>query len=127
MRRCVPGRGGTGVERGREVDAGVSVHAAWATGTFKLSEDLLFIEKVGDVLGLYRDPLDPAMVCCVDQKSGIRALDRTQPILSMRPGQVERGIHHYRRNGLTDLFAALHVATGQVVSTTRRRHRAAEF
>ena len=99
----------------------------WATDTFKLSEDPLFIEKVRDVVGLYMDPPDHAVVCCVDEKAGIQALDRTQPILPMRPGQVERRTHDYRRNGLTDLFAALNVATGEVLATTRRRHRAAEF
>ena len=99
----------------------------WATDTFKLSEDPLFIEKVRDVVGLYMDPPDHAVVCCVDEKAGIPALDRTQPILPMRPGQVERRTHDYRRNGLTDLFAALNVATGEVLATTRRRHRAAEF
>ncbi len=99
----------------------------WATDTFKLSEDPLFIEKVRDVVGLYMDPPDHAVVCCVDEKTGIQALDRTQPILPMRPGQVERRTHDYRRNGLTDLFAALNVATGEVLATTRRRHRAAEF
>jgi transposase len=99
----------------------------WATDTFKLSEDPLFIEKVRDVVGLYMDPPDHAVVCCVDEKTGIQALDRTQPILPMRPGQVERRTYDYRRNGLTDLFAALNVATGEVIATTRRRHRAAEF
>jgi transposase len=99
----------------------------WASDTFKLSEDPLFIEKVRDVVGLYLDPPDHAVVCCVDEKTGIQALDRTQPILPMRPGQVERRTHDYRRNGLTDLFAALNVATGEVMATTRRRHRAAEF
>jgi transposase len=99
----------------------------WASDTFKLSEDPLFIEKVRDVVGLYLDPPDHAVVCCVDEKTGIQALDRTQPILPMRPGQVERRTHDYRRNGLTDLFAALNVATGEVMATTRRRHRASEF
>ena len=80
-----------------------------------------------NVVGLYMDPPDHAVVCCVDEKAGIQALDRTQPILPMRPGQVERRTHDYRRNGLTDLFAALNVATGEVLATTRRRHRAAEF
>jgi transposase len=99
----------------------------WATDTFKLSEDPLFIEKVRDVVGLYLNPPERAVVVCVDEKTGIQALDRTQPILPMRPGQVERRTHDYVRHGITDLFAALNIATGEVVSTTRRRHRAEEF
>jgi transposase len=99
----------------------------WATDTFKLSEDPLFIEKVRDVVGIYMNPPERAVVCCVDEKTGIQALDRTQPILPMRPGQVERRTHDYVRNGVTDLFAALNVATGEVIATTRRRHRAEEF
>jgi len=99
----------------------------WATDTFKLSEDPLFIEKVRDVVGIYMNPPEHAVVCCVDEKTGIQALDRTQPILPMRPGQVERRTHDYVRNGVTDLFAALNVATGEVIATTRRRHRAEEF
>ena len=96
-------------------------------GSFKLSEDPLFIEKVRDVVGLYLNPPERAVVVCVDEKTGIQALDRTQPILPMRPGQVERRTHDYVRHGITDLFAALNIATGEVVSTTRRRHRAEEF
>jgi transposase len=99
----------------------------WATDTFKLSEDPFFIEKVRDVVGLYLNPPEHAAVVCVDEKTGIQALDRTQPTLPMRPGQVERHTHDYVRNGITDLFAALDVATGQVISRTRRRHRAEEF
>jgi transposase len=99
----------------------------WATDTFKLSEDPLFIKKVRDVVGIYMNPPEHAVVCCVDEKTGIQALDRTQPILPMRPGQVERRTHDYVRNGVTDLFAALNVATGEVIATTRRRHRAEEF
>jgi transposase len=99
----------------------------WMADTFKLSEDPLFIEKIRDVVGLYLNPPDKAVVCCVDEKTGIQALDRTQPILPMRPGQVERRTHDYRRNGITDLFAALNVATGQVVHQTRPQHRAVEF
>jgi transposase len=99
----------------------------WATDTFKLSEDPFFIEKVRDVVGLYLNPPEHAAVVCVDEKTGIQALDRTQPILPMRPGQVERRTHDYVRHGVTDLFAALDVATGKVVTATRRRHRAAEF
>jgi transposase len=99
----------------------------WLADTFKLSEDPLFIEKVRDVVGLYLNPPEHAVVLCVDEKTGIQALDRTQPILPMRPGQIERRTHDYMRNGVTDLFAALDVATGQVITATRRRHRAAEF
>jgi transposase len=99
----------------------------WASDTFKLSEDPFFIEKVRDIVGLYMNPPEHAVVVCVDEKTGIQALDRTQPILPMRPGQVERRSHDYVRNGVTDLFAALDVATGLVISRTRQRHRAAEF
>jgi transposase len=99
----------------------------WATDTFKLSEDPLFVEKVRDVVGVYMDPPDHAVVCCVNEKTGIQGLDRTQPILPARPGQVERRTDDHRRNGLTDLFAALNVATGEVTATTRHRHHAGEF
>lgn len=99
----------------------------WASDSFKLSEDPLFIEKVRDVVGIYLNPPEHAVVFCVDEKTGIQALDRTQPILPMRPGQVERRTHDYVRHGITDLFAALNVATGQVIASTRRRHRAEEF
>jgi transposase len=99
----------------------------WAADTFKLSEDPLFVEKVRDVVGIYLDPPEHAVVVCVDEKTGVQALDRTQPILPMRPGQVERRTHDYVRNGITDLFAALNVATGEVLASTRRRHRAVEF
>ena len=99
----------------------------WATDTFKLSEDPFLIEKVRDVVGLYLNPPEHAVVVCVDEKTGIQALDRTQPILPMRPGQAERHTHDYVRNGVTSLFAALDVATGQVITRTRRRHRAEEF
>lgn len=99
----------------------------WMTDTFKLSEDPQFIDKVRDVVGLYLNPPDKAVVVCVDEKTGIQALDRTQPTLPMRPGQVERRTHDYQRNGITDLFAALNLATGQVIHQTRPRHRAIEF
>jgi transposase len=99
----------------------------WQTDTFKLSEDPLFIEKVRDVVGLYLNPPDKAAVLCVDEKTGIQALDRTQPILPMRPGQVERRTHDYKRNGITDLFAALNLATGEVIHHLRPQHRAVEF
>jgi transposase len=99
----------------------------WLTDTFKLSEDPQFIDKVRDVVGLYMNPPEHAVVMCVDEKTGIQALDRTQPSLPMRPGQVQRRTHDYRRNGVTDLFAALNLATGQVVHQTRPQHRAIEF
>jgi transposase len=97
------------------------------TGTFKLSTDPFFIEKVRDIVGLYLDPPDRAMVLCVDEKSQIQALDRTQPLLPMRPGQIERRTHDYERHGTTSLFAALDVKTGRVIGECRRRHRAREF
>lgn len=99
----------------------------WLTDSFKLSTDPQFVDKVRDVVGLYMDPPDHAVVLCVDEKTSIQALDRTQPSLPMRPGQVERRTHDYKRNGVTDLFAALNVATGQVVHQTRPQHRAIEF
>lgn len=99
----------------------------WQSDTFKLSEDPLFIDKVRDVVGLYLNPPDKAVVLCVDEKTGIQALDRTQPILPMRPGQVERRTHDYKRNGIVDLFAALNLATGEVIHHLRPQHRAVEF
>jgi transposase len=99
----------------------------WQTDTFKLSEDPQFVDKVRDVVGLYLNPPDKAVVLCVDEKTSIQALDRTQPSLPMRPGQVERRTHDYQRHGVTDLFAALNLATGQVVTQTRPRHRAVKF
>jgi transposase len=99
----------------------------WLTDTFKLSEDPLFVDKVRDIVGLYLDPPERAVVLCVDEKTGIQALNRTQPTLPMRPGQVERRTHDYVRNGLTDLFAALNLATGEVLHQLRSRHRATEF
>jgi transposase len=99
----------------------------WATDTFKLSEDPQFVEKVRDVVGLYLNPPERAVVLCVDEKTGIQALDRTQPILPMRPGQVERRTHDYTRNGIVDLFAALNLATGEVTHHIRPQHRATEF
>ena len=97
------------------------------TETFKLSTDPLFIEKVRDIVGLYLNPPDKALILCVDEKSGIQALDRTAPLLPMRPGQVERRTHDYSRHGTTDLFAALDVATGRVIGSCQRRHRSVEF
>src|SRR6185436_1074459 len=95
--------------------------------TFKLSKDPLFIDKVRDIVGLYLAPADRALVLCVDEKSQIQALDRSQPLLPMRPGQVERRTHDYVRHGTTSLFAALDVKTGEVIGRCHRRHRAVEF
>src|SRR5207245_7942943 len=86
--------------------------------TFKLSPDPLFIEKIRDIVGLYMNPPDHAVVFCVDEKSQIQALDRTQPLLPLRPGQAERRTHDYERHGTTSLFAALNLKTSRV-STTR--------
>jgi transposase len=97
------------------------------TESFKLSTDPFFIEKVRDIVGLYLDPPDRALVLCVDEKSQIQALDRTQPLLPMRPGQAERRTHDYRRHGTTTLFAALDVQTGEVIGQCHRRHRSEEF
>ena len=97
------------------------------TETFKLSADPLFIEKVRDIVGLYLNPPDRAMVLCVDEKSQIQALDRTRPLLPMRPGQAERRTHDYLRRGTTSLFAALDTRTGKVIGQCHRRHRAVEF
>lgn len=95
--------------------------------TFKLSTDPLFVEKVRDIIGLYLNPPDRAVVLCVDEKSQIQALDRTQPMLPMRPGQVERRTHDYKRHGTTSLFAALDVKAGTIIGKCMPRHRAAEF
>lgn len=97
------------------------------TETFKISPDPLFVEKVRDIVGLYLNPPDRAVVLCVDEKSQIQALDRTQPLLPLRPGQVERRTHDYKRHGTTSLFAALNAKTGQVIGECHRRHRAIEF
>jgi len=97
------------------------------TETFKLSKDPFFIEKVRDVVGLYLAPPQRAAVFCVDEKSQIQALDRTQPLLPMRPGQAERRTHDYERHGTTSLFAALNTATGKVIGKCYRRHRSSEF
>src|SRR6266478_6341017 len=95
--------------------------------TFKLSKDPLFIDKVRDVVGLYLDPPARALLLSVDEKSQIQALDRTAPLLPMRPGQVERRTHDYVRHGTTSLFAALDVASGRVIGQTQQRHRSGEF
>jgi transposase len=95
--------------------------------TFKLSTDPYFIEKVRDIVGLYLAPPEAAIVLCVDEKSQIQALDRTQPIFPLRPGTPERRTHDYARHGTTSLFAALDVASGKVIGQLHRRHRAVEF
>jgi len=95
--------------------------------TFKLSTDPYFVEKVRDVVGLYLDPPDRAVVLSVDEKSQVQALDRTQPVLPMTLGQAERGTHDYVRHGTTSLFAARDVATGKVIGRCHRRHRHQEF
>ncbi|TVZ76311.1 DDE superfamily endonuclease [Streptomyces sp. BK340] len=95
--------------------------------TFKLSTDPLFVEKVYDVVGLYFNPPEGAVVLSVDEKSQIQALDRSQPVLPITPGIPERRTHDYVRNGLTTLFAAFDVATSEVITALHRRHRAMEF
>lgn len=95
--------------------------------TFRLSNDPLFVEKVRDIVGLYMNPPNHAVVLCVDEKSQIQALERAQPLLPMRPGQPERRTHDYLRHGTTTLFAALDVATGEVMGECYRRHRSLEF
>jgi transposase len=119
-------------------DTGMSrtaVHRIWQafglqphrSDTFKLSTDPQLIEQVRDIVGLYLNPPERALVLCADEKSQIQALDRTQPILPMRPGQAERRTHDYKRHGTTSLFAALDVATGKVIGELHRRHRSTEF
>jgi transposase len=95
--------------------------------TFKLSTDPDFVAKVRDVVGLYVTPPQHAVVLCVDEKSQIQALDRSQPMLPMRPGQAARRTHDYKRHGITSLFAALDIATGHVIGKCYPRHRATEF
>jgi len=95
--------------------------------SFKLSTDPFFVEKVVDVVGLYHNPPEKAVVLCVDEKSQIQALDRSQPVLPMMPGMPERRTHDYLRHGITSLFAAFNIADGTVISELHRRHRAAEF
>lgn len=112
-----------------------SVHRIWQafglrphrSESFKLSTDPLLIEKVRDIVGLYLDPPDQALVLSVDEKPQIQALDRSQPILPMRPGQIERRTHDYARHGTTSLFAALNVKTGRIIAEHHRRHRSIEF
>jgi transposase len=97
------------------------------TESFQLSTDPLLIDKVRDIVGLYLDPPHHALVLCVDEKSQIQALSRTQPVLPMRAGQQERRTHDYKRHGVTSLFAALDIATGNVLGKCYRRHRSVEF
>ena len=112
-----------------------TVHRIWRafslqphrSETFKLSADPLFVDKVRDIVGLYLNPPDHALVLCVDEKSQIQALDRTQPLLPMRPGQAERRTHDYKRYGTTSLFAALDVKAGTIIGKCMPRHRAQEF
>jgi transposase len=112
-----------------------TVHRIWnafslaphRSETFKLSTDPQFVEKVRDIVGLYLDPPERALVLCVDEKSQIQVLDRTQPLLPMRPGQIERRTHDYERHGTTTLFAALDVKAGTIVGKCMPRHRAREF
>ncbi|MGW5259311.1 IS630 family transposase [Streptomyces sp. NPDC004012] len=95
--------------------------------SFKLSTDPQFVAKVVDVVGLYHNPPERAVVLCVDEKSQIQALDRSQPVLPMMPGMPERRTHDYLRHGITSLFAAFNIADGTVISQLHRRHRAIEF
>ena len=112
-----------------------TIHRIWRafglqphrTETFKLSNDPLFVEKVRDIVGLYLSPPERALVLCVDEKSQIQALDRSQPLLPMRPGQVERRTHDYTRHGTTSLFAALDIASGAVIGRCYPKHRSSEF
>ena len=94
---------------------------------FKLSPDPQFIDKVRDVVGMYLNPPDAAVVFCVDEKTQIQALDRTAPIFPMMPGVPQRQTHDYQRNGTTNLYAALDVASGHVITNMTPRHRAIEF
>ena len=94
---------------------------------FKLSTDPQFVDKVVDVVGLYHHPPEAAVVLCVDEKSGMQALDRSQPVLPMMPGMPERRSHDYVRHGTSSLFAAFNIADGTVISAVHRRHRAVEF
>jgi transposase len=94
---------------------------------FKISKDPHFEEKVRDIVGLYLSPPDRALVLCVDEKSQIQALDRTAPILPLRPGLPERQTHDYKRNGTTTLFAAFNILNGRVIGACQPRHRSREF
>lgn len=118
--------------------SGVSVHQVrqvWKAAdlrphrikTFKISKDPHFAEKVTDIVGLYLNPPDNAAVLSVDEKTQVQALDRTQPLLPMRPGKIERRTHDYRRHGTASLYAAFDIATGEVMGRITQRHRAREF
>ena len=112
-----------------------AVHRIWKAfglqphrqDTWKLSRDPQFVAKVRDVVGLYLNPPERAVVLCVDEKSQIQALDRTAPILPMLPGSPERATHDYRRSGTSSLYAALDITTGQVIGRLHQRHRSIEF
>ena len=95
--------------------------------SFQISSDPFLVAKVRDIVGLYMNPPDQALVLCVDEKSQIQALNRTQPILPMQPGQAERRSHDYKPHGTTSLFAALDVKTAAVIGQGLRRHRSTEF
>jgi transposase len=99
----------------------------WRRETFKFSTDPALEAKVRDVVGLYLDPPEKAIVLCIDEKSQIQALDRTAPMLPLRPGLPERATHDYKRNGTTTLFAALEIATGKVTDRCSERHGVADF
>jgi transposase len=118
--------------------AGVSIHQVqqvWAAAdlrphrlkNFKISNDPKFAEKVVDVVGLYMNPPENAVVLSVDEKTQIQALDRTQPMLQLRPGQIERRTHDYKRHGTASLYAAFDIATGKVLGRVTKRHRGKEF
>ena len=119
-------------------EAGISEHSVlriWKayglkphlTKSFKLSKDPMFVEKVRDIVGLYLNPPEKAIVLCVDEKSQTQALERSQPILPLRPGVPERQTHDYMRHGTTSLFAAYDVASGKVIGHCHKRHRHQEF
>ncbi|GGS24759.1 hypothetical protein GCM10010238_11130 [Streptomyces griseoviridis] len=132
MRRAVRSPRPASAGRWRSQSAVSRIRRAFALAphrsqTFKLSTDPLYIDKVRDVVGLCLDPPEKALVLCVDEKSQIQALDRSQPVLPMMPGVPERRSHDYVRAGTTTLFAALEAATGKVIGSLHRRHRAAEF
>jgi hypothetical protein len=99
----------------------------WRTETFKLSNDKRFLEKLTDVVGMYLNPPEKAIVLCVDEKSQIQALDRTQPSLPIKPGRAQTMTHDYKRNGTTTLFAALSMLDGKVIGQCLPRHRHQEF
>ena len=112
----------------RSAGSGASLTSSRTSPTgSKLSTDPLFVDKVVDVVGLYHNPPEKAVVLCVDEKSGMQALDRSQPVLPMMPGMPERRSHDYARHGVTSLFAAFNIADGTVISELHRQHRAVEF